>query len=72
MGIFIETKEIRGGKEWEGRGDENYFLMGSFCLGYEKVLEVGCGDGLIILCVYLMLLNCTLKMVKMGGGAWLA
>ena len=31
----------------------------------EKVLEINGGDGCTIVCIHLMLQNCTLEMVKM-------
>lgn len=64
-GRFIVKSRIvtaKGHWEWE---IESYYLMGmKFPFGNMKnVLEMDGGDGCTTMCLYLIQLNCTLKMV---------
>ena len=55
-----------GYKGLEGGGNGQVLVMGTVSVwNNEKVLEMDRGDGFTTMPMYLMPLNCTLKMVKM-------
>ena len=69
---FIETESRMVGRQWSKVGRGSWCSVGAECqfCWMKKVLEVDGGDGYTITWLYVMLLNWTLKMIKMVRLFW--